>query len=1050
MSIPKLKVYRLENGYSETADDDMQFQSKDELLPIETKKIDLYQNLPEAMVGVTERCDARVVKELDSGETGRYYTVDLYLDKEENAAIQTVEYPCDGWVLGHGNFKLFVWVQAKNAESGAWTEIPERYWDYVVSEKKMYRKTVSDVSTLATDRIPYWIDGIRYRNTGETDTMYGHDQYAGYESDVVVDFETAVAGATEVHQISMIVFKIGEMLTMSTSQSAVFEGGYSNYMNFFAQDVNAADDNGQINHIKVMYKKYAEASSIPSQSALEVGVGEDESVLEYRVPFGSVYNGNRDGRCLHWNDSGAPASGPSLPADRTLDNSKMNYYEGNYLYRRRVFPLRCLVGAAASEPHDAVLEDGTCEFTASHDWYADGMMKPVAMELLQVDPNGSDARYIFKPLAEGTQITKVYKYGVPQYRISFNSNYYKTGGGETAYPPAIYLFYNYVEDSLGDIFDFSYDYSGGEGLGYTNNLGLILANTLKPAGIFSGMYMRHEFLAVRDGYGYDASKGDVPLAYSNGSVEFTVPGSFLINGVTCHLASSMEIKFYANGEYVGEYSDGSLISATDSGGQPIYQLSPTVDPIDGSIEFLIGLVSGNAFTPNDLMVSCMVEDTPQSLSGLLADSDPNTHEINAANGHIVGYRVPCYEKTKTASTFVSSFPNWVKGHLNNDLDVFIGYREYSGMNATTQTTITGSILPNYVKDGWHPMYPEGSLQFSEPVTQFDYLDVFNFGTQSGAVVIPSDKESTVTTAFDTSIKPNYMAYGTDLNQFRLYCTIVFYNVAHYESIYTAERARMSNISVQNGKSTYAFLEDDGFESAVGRRWLLRQDNYIRLMYTAGQDEIPKVTRSQEKEPASVVDVSGETAEASGMMAVSTNLSFIRVNTGDDRVTMLSYVFDRTNPSALQGLVVCLNRSLNSHSLLSNPASDLTQDDARIHVKIAGNVFKVGAETNAQEMPSVSYTVADIFDETNTPVTWTEMPAMPDLMEGKELSFVQSEYNDQEHPGNLLKRFKYSNPEWDYDVFFEVFSYRYNTDRNAYTGADTPIESVEFLVYREMK
>jgi hypothetical protein len=88
--------------------------------------------------------------------------------------------------------------------------------------------------------------------------------------------------------------------------------------------------------------------------------------------------------------------------------------------------------------------------------------------------------------------------------------------------------------------------------------------------------------------------------------------------------------------------------------------------------------------------------------------------FNGDNGSkILGYRVPCYEKVKKTNLFVSSFPNWVKGHLNNDLDVFVGNQVYSG--TTVDQNNIEAIYPSYKEDGWYAMYPEGSIQFANDV-----------------------------------------------------------------------------------------------------------------------------------------------------------------------------------------------------------------------------------------------------------------------------------------------------------------------------------------------
>jgi hypothetical protein len=63
MSIPKLKVYRLDENYSQLNDTDICSVSKDELLPFSVKKLNPLT--AEEMVGVKEHRESRLVVESD-------------------------------------------------------------------------------------------------------------------------------------------------------------------------------------------------------------------------------------------------------------------------------------------------------------------------------------------------------------------------------------------------------------------------------------------------------------------------------------------------------------------------------------------------------------------------------------------------------------------------------------------------------------------------------------------------------------------------------------------------------------------------------------------------------------------------------------------------------------------------------------------------------------------------------------------------------------------------------------------------------------------------
>ena len=1055
--IPKLKVYRLSQNFDTSNDNDIQYKSHDELMPIVKKNISLRNDVIEELVGVKPRGDARLVV-----ESNGWNEKTLWIDKSKQSLMETLPFPCDGWVLGKGNFEVLVmWAPTAPGvgDSVGWKVVDRMLWDYSVSDVKMYRRQFT--ITGSTTFKDVWFEGIHYEGDEDTVTISpgsGEESRTFYldsdspifyycQGSQFVDDEKLSAYPQETHQLSFITFRLGDMLTGST-EFFNKQNGYSDFSQIIDFNATAAQEGNSsfLNRIKIHYKKYAEYGEDPSVQINDAGNGDDDSYMfgsslaglditdsatsRFRVPFGNIYNGNKSGRHV------VPVS------------SGMSFYEGNYTYRKRIFPLRSKI-ADVSDDYDAQIDENwSCEFVASENWYADGLMKPVIMERLLVDAGQRGERYIFKPLIEGTQVTKVYKQNsrgdgtyYPSYKITFSSNYYRLSNGLATYPSRIYLFYNETEDSLGDIFDFNYDYSDTtkfsiNGYGYENNGVVFVGDDSKayenasvlfdvqstsgdtdpslPSSPYrSGAFKKLEFLAVADGYGYESSRGDILLTISGTDLSFQLPSGAY---------EGLGVSVYADGEKIAwENADGTF-DASDE----MYSLSKS-----GSV-FTLSIDTENDI-PKDLMISCYEK--------LYVYPYPN-EAVRSRN--VIGYRVPCYEKSKKANLFVSSFPNWLKGHLNNDLDVFYGYKLYSGMESQGSTTVN-SLLPNYLRvGGWHALYPEGAVQFTDEMEEYDFFDVFNFGTQTGAVsvdyssffingVTPSGQQS----SDKKTLYPNYQDIDSNL---KLYYNKVMYNVAHYDAIYSVARGRMSNISVQGNKSTYALLDDEGFEESYGKRWATRTDNSLRRMFSAGQTELPEILSVGMDEKEEVQNVSISADEDTLMYGHDKNI--LRINTSDNRVTMLSYV---SGGDPDHRLVLCLNKDKSEHKVIANPENG----DIRIHVKVDMDEY---GEYVLMVGPDSGNTVTQItlFDESVNPVEWHSLYGMKDrYADGTSMSDVQTSSSD----GGEIIQYKYETPvNWLYDVYFEAFSYRYTVVVGShYKGSHKqPVSSVEFLVYRKMK
>lgn len=957
MSIPKLKVYRLDTDFDESNDTDIQSQTKDELLPVSEKELNPL-TAAEEMVGVKLRGDCRIV----SRQPVQY----RYAGIDESSGMRTVPVPCEGWIMGKANIDVAV----LNAAGNGWHVLDKRLWDYDVSEVRQY--LVGGVYQDAADQ-----------------------------------------SATLVANISHITIRFGAMMENTNLAKSSGNPLYSSSWNA---------SGGQVRISYHPYLEWDQSEKDPSTRS---------------APFSDIYNGNPDGRTIHYVRTGGTnaESGRSVPDGAAVSRTRMNRFEGNYLYRRRIFPLRVMpVG----------LSDGSGTVDATFNWYADGMMAPVFMQRVPVpfDDGSSSSggesssgpdRWVYKRLEEGSQFTKIYDMSgeSPSYTVTLNRSYYRLSEDLYCYPGTIYVFYNFMDDDMGEPFDFDFAYSlhgtAGDTLPggisqsiygfFENSLSHGNSGSLDPHYGMAWSGLRQEFLAVRDGRGYDGGRGDALLEDAPGSdaVRFTMPRSFTRNGVSGYTVSAYhEIRIYHDGNLVCEIPPWFIpLDASSSSESSSVSTGYSVE-MSGDV---VTVAHPSGITVNDLMVACIV-DPP-------------------AGGDIAGWRVPCYERARKATLFVSSFPNWLKGHLNNDLDVFVGYQQYSGVNTADEQI--DSVYPKYVKDGWHPMYPEGALQFTEPVEQYDYYDVFNFGVLSEAVAIPSDKASQIWTEVEGKLLPNYCPTNGSLGNYRIYCSRVMCNVARHEALYQVVRGRMSNISVQGGVSTYKLLTDDSFSEAYGRRWTYRHDNYVRRMYSAGQEELPRVIDSSEDGHERPPAVSTESVER-GTLVESETPTIVRANLSSGRAMFIRYVLTGS-PVAQNGFIVCLNSSSGLYS--REVFGGLADDDVRIHVKIVGRVLNVGPETS--QAPVANVDAATVFTQPVSLVPLPDRPdeVIPDIDADVDLDVVQDAAGD----GNgRLYRYTYTGfPE--FDVCFEPFSYHYT---NAANPGDRQVRSVEFMVYKTDK
>lgn len=1101
-STPRLKVYRLNENYVQSGDNDVQPMTNDEMLPIVPKNINPFNAEP--MVGVRARQDGRIVV-----ESNEWNVVALEVEMMPGTYVQTkTPICCEGWVLGKGNMEVCVYKgkgtaseltppagikkndggdfsdYLDNSGDSEWIPIDRKFWDYSVESKKTYC-IPSEGSSSGTPSAPSTNSKLtEYFNKFSSDVVYGDDGQGGalsvlYKNEWQNRLRLAKPGNDvdyEVHDMDWITFTIGKMLFMG---DRFFIDGYENgYVPVaLAEGSDSSNPSSAVvsGRILVRYKKYCEVgttfpvSNNNSNSKFN-GVttnafsGMDKS--KCRVPFGDIYNGNRNGRVLSVVGSETRVN---LVEEGVVDSGRQSFYEGNYLYRRKIYPLRVKVihkqgSTATSEFSSDVDMDGMkAEVQCELSWFMDDVMKPVVFERITVDEGTPDERKIFKQLTK-KQVTVAYQNSNDKdvYIVTLNSVYYEIPGRS---PKELFLVYNYVDDSLGDIFDFDYDYirdtanpnvpcfmkkSLKVGYGYANDGRLATDDYdhdsgLTVSGIDGHVYLKRTVLAVRkDSGSYDITR-DIPIdkpGDDSTRISFTLSNNLFSTDGTDSTGVQNEKKRISDGlgaiyvdanHILNVYVDGIRLCSidgvtTESNSTFNYGLTTNVNDDVQTVENVnIGGDNRYSVSYNKETKTMTIMHPESAKVAELVEVMVSYYEKHAigfgasgdANPYCIGYRVPCYEKEKASTLFVSSFPNWVKGHVNNDLDVFVGNKLYSG------TELRGgelkeyhNIYPQYVKDGWYAMYHDGAVEFNEPQEEINYFDMLNYGGE-----ITKDMLTTSNAGSSTGAQtwhevcsrdwttPDYWANAKKL---ALAVRKVKYNVAHYDGIYSVIRGRMCNYSNKGETYRYALLEDDDNYGSRNRRLVGRSDSSIRRMMESGRDEMPKLISN-----VSTVDFPMEELHD---IKFDENNRHALVNTKNDRVTTFAI------PSGLEHVVMCFGAEPTDAGLVS-------QEEIKLHPKWV----KVYAKVNEGEL---------LFSLDNS--SWNsehEYADIPDVITG-ELSEHEDNYLLESDIFDIQEKMKVFSPKdattgssWSYDVCFEPFSYRKEGDNVTY---------VEVVAYRTMK
>lgn len=1144
-STPKLKVYRLDNSnYNESRDNDIKSMTDDEMIPVVSKELNPFNT--EEMVGVVARQDARLVR-----ESTYSYARMVEVEESANGYIETTgKLLCDGWVLGKGNFHVYVHRLATGGTDNFTTTgsatAPETAFTYdgtnvidtvdifnPVSEEgeTVTLKNLKDSERPSTDLTDdgKWIELDRrfwdYTVTTEKAYLDGDNGYG---------FGSPSAGY-KIHNVDCITFRIGNMLF---NGDRFFSNEYDQYVSIVGEEYSKEA-------IIIVYKKYCElggyftgdsSSSSSSESSSSssissrfedylsvVNAGDNGSIVgdssAYRVPFGNIYNGNKNGRAINKGTGGSPSIVNLLDGNESANKNEMNYYEGNYHYRKKVYPFRVKVlqqdGVTSEFVCDESVTDacriinGKASVPCELSWFMDDIMKPVVFERMPVDVGTTDERLIFKKLTKNQVTIQYQSTNGDHYAVTLSSKYYVIEN-TYPYPEELFLAYNYNDDSLGNLFDFNYDYTSENfitrsqsiGYGYANN-GIVSASAYNGSN-GTEIYLKRDILVSTTGCPmHDTARDLVMTNDAIDTISFAIPSETpgftaneddtdaekiekarIANGIT-NIDTSLGMRLYYKGMKIWDSSESSSSSSSESSSSSSTGLTATID-IGGntcSLTFAdnIFTITKDSSSEDAIDFSFIVE----LMLVYYEKRDMGFAASGGGNPYCIGIRIPCYEKAKTSKLFVSSFPNWVKGHVNNDLDVFYGNKLYSG------TEVVGSglddyhdIYPEYVKDGWYAMYAEGAIEFNEEKTEWDYFDVLNYGSLiSGDVSAEEWSFASTWNAYADDeyigLMPNYWA---EAKKRALLYKKVKYNVARYDGIYSAMRGRMFNVSNATGESIYALVEDDDFADCGDKRWLVRNDDFLRRVFESGREELPIIINVDNTETPELL---ADTSLRNGDIAI--------LGTDSYRISVLSI------PG--ESHVILLVDS-HQNQFQNNATAENIEDMTRIHVKVTGdsdetrNCLAIGLETSTTFEGTDSLV---LFDEDATIVNWVYLPDNEDTFIGevneygdsyvgigiesvqtKEIT-IDSEnrtywYADEtesaakslppegiaplykneddtiDYSKGTVRRYRYRNhedPNWGYDIFFEVFSYRYSSS-TPYNGImNTPLSFVEIVAYRTL-
>ncbi len=518
--------------------------------------------------------------------------------------------------------------------------------------------------------------------------------------------------------------------------------------------------------VKVTYRTFTDDLSKEGTLALERG---------------NIYDGTRTGRIGVYD-----ASGYGYRAD---ENGFPLKAEGNIGYKIRTYPCRQKVAQMTDVKDSAwhkdleISQTGGIVIENCQNWIltqADER-RPRLFERVTI---GEDS--FFRELEQNVQytITNIPKDGGRiDVSIQLSSEYYNVEYGRFVFPKELFVRYNEEDDILDDLF--VPDYLDYESPDYSRRKG-DTGSLTSSLTAFDKVSKRIFKMAVAENAGYDPQRDFLLKVDGNGSA--SIDFSSVYGGEDFFKS----VKLFLHGALI--YGDGAVMESSPFA-ITAAEKTLTITPKETS----------DAALPSGILTSYLENHTVGLGKVREAEGDAET------NHWCCGYRICCYEKTRIAKEFVSSFRNWVSDHLNNNPDIFLGFQKYEG-------SAQNPVAPSYIGTGFSILHREGAVVFSEPIAQADLNDVRNWP--------PADASA------DNSVAADAL---------KIYLRKVYAKFAYYDGICDVSNGLLREFDVESGVFKYRMIDDPTYSAhAEDRRWLLRSDNKMPTTFFHQNTYLPAV------------------------------------------------------------------------------------------------------------------------------------------------------------------------------------------------------------------
>ena len=173
------------------------------------------------------------------------------------------------------------------------------------------------------------------------------------------------------------------------------------------------------------------------------------------------------------------------------------------------------------------------------------------------------------------------------------------------------------------------------------------------------------------------------------------------------------------------------------------------------------------------------------------------------------------KKLQHTDFYVSEFVNWSFGHLRENPDIFYGEKDYPGDESEDEegNPLLGGLKPSFVSSGYQIDYARGAVDFQ--------------GVE----------------------KPTYRstAESRDDRTIQTPETFVRANFSYYPEIHSVFRQKMELVDSVDGY-VYKPTLDKRFGKSIGKRWIMKADDYQPMFFQSFTNQINTVSKYQKTAP----------------------------------------------------------------------------------------------------------------------------------------------------------------------------------------------------------